>query len=160
MRNYGITNNYNFKGVAINSRLDSLQAEFLKEKIKYLDSWNNKRIRIAKYYFESLSDVSSIVLPTYSKIAKPVWHIFPIRCLNKRNYLRIYLFNAGIRTAIHYQLPIHKTKTYKSNLKLPNSERNSRQLISLPMHPFLTKKNIDYISNVIKKFYEKKLQKN
>ena len=63
--------------------------------------------------------------------------------------------NYGIETAIHYEIPIHKTKVYKSKLKLSNSERNGKQLISLPMHPFC-QKGYHYITSKINKFYKSK----
>ena len=154
LRNYGKNENSNFKFLGVNSRLDSIQAEFLIQKLRYIENWNTKRSNIANCYFEGLKNINEIVLPSYSKNIKPVWHIFPIRCLTKRNQLINYLRNYGIETAIHYEIPIHKTNVYKSKLKLSNSERNGKQLISLPMHPFLSKKDINYITSKINKFYK------
>jgi dTDP-4-amino-4,6-dideoxygalactose transaminase len=155
LRNYGKDCNNDFTYKGINSRLDSLQAEFLLEKMNLILSWNKKRKMIAKYYYKYLKNLSSILLPIISENVNPVWHIFPIKCLdNSRKNLIIHLSNMGIETNIHYPVPIHKTKSYKTKDILPNAEKNSRQLLSLPMHPFLTKEDVIYISSSIKDFYQ------
>ena len=83
LRNYGKNENSNFKFLGVNSRLDSIQAEFLIQKLRYIENWNTKRRNIANCYFEGLKNINEVVLPSYSKNVEPVFHIFPIRCLTK-----------------------------------------------------------------------------
>ena len=82
LRNYGKDCNNDFTYKGINSRLDSLQAEFLLEKMNLILSWNKKRKMIAKYYYKYLKNLSSILLPIIPNNVNPVWHIFPIKCLD------------------------------------------------------------------------------
>ena len=117
LRNYGKDCNNDFTYKGINSRLDSLQAEFLLEKMNLILSWNKRRRMIAKYYYKYLKNLSSILLPIIPNNVNPVWHIFPIKCLdNSRKNLIIHLSNMGIETNIHYPVPIHKTKSYKTKI--------------------------------------------
>ncbi len=157
LRNYGrIGNTSVFEFSGINSRLDSIQAEFLTEKLRVLKQQNKKRNLIAKTYFEQLKGLKEIILPKVKKNTQAVWYVFPVRVLNERDKIRKYLKSKGIITNIHYEIPIHKTNIYKSKKKLENCERNARQLLSLPMHPNLKKKQIRYISKMIKGFFYSK----
>ena len=133
LRNYGSEVKYHNKYKGYNSRLDELQAAFLRVKLKYLDEDNNKRKKVARYYLENIknNDILSPFIPDY---ADPVWHLFVIRNKN-RDKLQKYLKQNEIQTMIHYPVPPHKQKAYESinNSSFPVSEQLHEEVLSLPI---------------------------
>ncbi len=159
LRNYGENKKYYYCLKGFNSRLDPLQAAVLRAKLKYLDDSNGKRIAAANLYRQKLTKVKEVVLPKELEESKPVYHLFVIRS-KKRNQLVKYLGDNGIKTQIHYPVPIHWQKSfddlgYKKG-DFPVTEECSRQIISLPMFPELTKEEINYVCENISDFFEKK----
>jgi dTDP-4-amino-4,6-dideoxygalactose transaminase len=145
--NYGS----NLKYKAIYSRLDELQAEFLKIKLKYLDRWNSERQYIAKQYLYGIRN-SKVILPKLSNVRESVWHIFAIRT-EYRDNLSEFLRSNGIETLIHYQVPIHLQESYKDfGYKpgdFPISEEISRTVLSLPLWYGMKEKETNYIIKTI-----------
>jgi dTDP-4-amino-4,6-dideoxygalactose transaminase len=155
LRQYGWKNRYDSEIVGINSRLDEIQAAILRVKLGYLDKWNNQRIKTAGLYQKLLKN-SSLILPQEQVHSKPVYHQFVIRH-KERNRLQKYLLSKGIQAQIHYPLPVHKQRTFiKLGIKaeLPKTEQICREILSLPIHPWLKKEDVLYISRCINK-YEK-----
>ena len=156
--NYGSNLKYihNYKG--LNSRLDEMQAGFLRVKLKYLDNDNQKRREIAQFYCENIKN-KKIILPinntliSINNYLEHIWHLFVIRTDN-RNELQKYLFNNGIQTLIHYPIPPHKQNAYKefANLVLPITETIHNQVLSLPISPILTDEEIAYIVDKLNKY--------
>ena len=150
--NYGSKEKYhhNYKGV--NSRLDELQAGFLRIKLKKLDKYTKERQRIAKEYLTRINN-KKIILPTIGKDRTHVWHIFAIRCKD-RDKLQKYLEKKGIQTMIHYPIPIAKQKAYSkdnlNNTKIAN--QISKEELSLPLYYGMTKEEIDYVIDTINKY--------
>jgi len=144
LRNYGskIKNKHIVAG--FNSRLDEIQAAFLRIKLLKLDEENNYKKKLVKIYFKLLKD-SKIILPTILKWVEPAWHLFVIRTKN-RNKLIKKLNNLKIETLIHYPKIPNKQIVYK---KLKNSflisENISREIISLPLGRHLKQKDIKKI---------------
>jgi dTDP-4-amino-4,6-dideoxygalactose transaminase len=155
LRSYGAKIKYKHNIIGFNSRLDELQAAFLRCKLKLLDKWNIQRNAVAKKYHKSLSD-TEIILPLVPNFADPVWHLYVIRC-KKRNKLKTYLEKKGISTIIHYPTPPHRQKCYAdlNHLKLPIADTISNEALSLPIYPTLTINEIDFICEQILKFYKK-----
>jgi len=152
MRNYGSSKKYYHEFVGANSRLDEIQAAVLRVKLKYLDEWNEKRRRIAELY-NQFFDGSKTVTPVEKKYAKHVYYLYIVRC-KKRDKLQKYLLNKGIQTMIHYPIPVHMQKAYLKlgyKINLPVTERTSTEILSLPLHPWLNKKEVSLISGEIKK---------
>lgn len=146
LRNYGSEKKYynNVKG--FNSRLDELQAAFLRVKLKYLDKENEKRQQIANYYLENIKH-PEIILPSTSTFTSiSVWHQFVIRH-SKRDKLQQYLADIGIQTMVHYPVSPHLQKAYKElkDRSLPISEKIHNEVLSLPIDPILQKNDIKYI---------------
>lgn len=156
-REYGWTANRISNQDGRNSRLDEIQASILNVKLKFLDSDNNKRILIAKYYNEKLKNLPINVPVTNSK--ENVFHLYVIKVnQNIRNKLINYLKENNINAGIHYKVPNHQHpafKKYKRYCNMKVTEKTARTIISLPNYPEITKKEIDYIIKILTNFYKK-----
>ncbi len=157
LRNYGSRIKYSNDIKGFNSRLDTLQAAFLRVKLKYLDNWNERRRRAAICYQEALADAAPLVLPYVLKDCEPIWHIFTVRHTH-RDLLQKALSEAGIGTLIHYPIPPHLTQAYADlGWKLgdfPIAEELASTLLSLPMGPHLDDASVETICGVIREFLE------
>jgi dTDP-4-amino-4,6-dideoxygalactose transaminase len=112
LRNYGSKKRYYNEVKGRNSRLDELQAAFLRVKLRHLDAWNARRRATASYYLEELShDSSDLILPVTPSWAEAVWHLFVVRH-HRRDVLRERLSALGIATLIHYPIPPHRSNAY------------------------------------------------
>ena len=152
IRNYGQQQKYIHDAMGWNSRLDSIQAIVLSEKLKLLDEWNVKRRIAASLYYERLRG-SEFYIYEDSLGNEPVHHLFVITHKN-RDLIQEKLNSLGIPTGIHYPVPIHKHKcfaeqSFTSNASFPHAERQGRELLSLPMHPNLTECEIEQICNCL-----------
>lgn len=150
-------NMVNFNG--INSRLDTLQAAYLIEKLKSYKKVMSIKKNISNLYFGLLKNINEIELPIIKNNMKPNFYLFTIKVKN-RNKLRKYLKLNGIETGIYYPQILPFQKVYKeinkSNNKFFQAFKNTKSMISLPIHSNLKKKDIVYCCKVIKQFYEKK----
>lgn len=136
LRNYGSSKKYVNDVIGSNSRLDELQAAFLRIKLKQLDYDNKERIQLGNSYLDSLKN-TSCVLPTNAENSTNVYHIFPIRVSNRDAVTKL-LNEAGISTMIHYPIPPHQQKAYNfTNFNLPISELIHKEILSLPIYPGL-----------------------
>jgi dTDP-4-amino-4,6-dideoxygalactose transaminase len=140
LRNYGSRVKYENEIQGYNSRLDELQAAFLRVKLAKLDEWNNRRVKIAEKYLQALSEIPNLTLPFVPEWAEPVWHLFVVRH-PKRDFLQHLLKLDGIGTLIHYPIPPHLSGAYlKENYLLstfPVSEQMSNEMLSLPISPHI-----------------------
>jgi dTDP-4-amino-4,6-dideoxygalactose transaminase len=153
MANYGSHKKYVNRYKGLNSRLDEIQAAVLDVKLKYIDADNARRRGIAHRYVSEIKN-DHIVLPEISADDKEhVWHIFLIRT-KEREKLQQYLKDNGIETLIHYPIPPHKQQAYTewNDLSFPITEQIHREVLSLPMSPVLTEKEIDTVINVINNY--------
>lgn len=145
--NYGSDRKYHHIYKGTNSRLDEVQAAFLRIKLKNLNKWNEERRKIAQKYIEGISN-SKIIKPVEVDYVKHVWHLFVVRT-EKRDELEKYLNNNGIGTTIHYPIPMHLQKAYKEfNIEqgsLPIAEKISNEVISLPLWYGLSNEEIQFI---------------
>ncbi|MFH1691115.1 MAG: DegT/DnrJ/EryC1/StrS family aminotransferase [Candidatus Omnitrophota bacterium] len=153
LRDYGRKTRYSHVSLGYNSRLDSMQALFLKEKLKYLPEWNEKRIIIAQMYRQLLSGCKGLVLPQEEPYGKHVYHIFA--CLTKRRDEVIeHLRKKGVAAAVHYPVPLHKQVVYRY-LKnkfddFPVSSKVAKEVFCLPIYPHMTKKQVYFVSDKVK----------
>lgn len=152
LRNYGRTSAYENYLKGFNSRLDELQAVFLRIKLKSLDADNNKRRDIAKYYLTNINS-KHVVLPSCNDLKQHVFHLFVIRS-NRRNELKEFLFKNGVETLIHYPLPIHKQKAYKewNKINLSITEQIHDEVLSLPLNTLLNENDAGLINKLINRF--------
>lgn len=144
LSNYGSRVKYLNEVKGYNSRLDELQAAFLREKLKKLDEWNSRRKVVAAEYLKSICH-GDIVMPYVPEWADPVWHLFVVRTL-KRDQLQNQLNDAGIGTMIHYPIPPHLQQAYAEagcvKGQFPIAERLACQVLSLPIGPHLDEMSV------------------
>lgn len=147
LRNYGSRVKYFNEVQGFNSRLDPLQAAILRVKLTYLDEWNVRRRKVAQTYSSTL-DKTGLLLPEVPGWADPVWHLYVVRH-PMRDLLQQRLTEAGIETLIHYPVPPHRQRAYADNgfggNTFPVAEQMACELLSLPMGPHLSDRDIDYI---------------
>jgi len=149
LSNYGSQVKYCHDVKGFNSRLDELQAAFLRVKLRHLDEWNARRIELVDCYRRCLTG-SKVLLPVTPVGFESVFHLFVIRTTN-RDLLQAALKESGIDSLIHYPIPPHKQGSYKSmqDLKLPIAERMSHEILSLPMGPHLSLAMVEEIAQHI-----------
>ncbi|MCO5050829.1 MAG: DegT/DnrJ/EryC1/StrS family aminotransferase [Verrucomicrobiae bacterium] len=153
LRNYGSKRKYFHEVKGFNSRVDELQAAFLRVKLQRLKEWNVRRQSIAARYLSELAEVQSLTLPFVPSWAEPVWHLFVIRHA-ERDRLQQKLQDRGIGTLIHYPIPAHLAEAY-ADLggrvgDFPIAEEMSRTILSLPIGPHLTSSQVDEVISVVR----------
>lgn len=166
LRDHGQSKKYYHDFEGYNGRLDSIQAGFLRVKLKYLAPWNEKRRQIASwyshYFSESLSQGSegledSVVVPVEPEWSKSVYHLYVVRA-KRREALQQYLTEQGIGTGLHYPIPLHLQKAYAgsgySPGMFPVTESVSSEILSLPMFPTLREEQVLFVTQKIRDFYE------
>lgn len=146
VRNYGSEKKYYNECQGVNSRLDEIQAAFLRVKLKHLNDIVKHKRELASAYFKEISE--NFVTPSINPDFFDVYHIFNIRH-KKRDELKQYLLDNGVKTEVHYPVPPHLQKAMKSmkSLKFPISEEIHNTTLSLPISSFHT---FDDIKTVIK----------
>jgi dTDP-4-amino-4,6-dideoxygalactose transaminase len=154
LRDYGRISKYVHGSVGFNSRLDSVQAVFLNAKLRHLDAWNQRRISVAGMYDNHLGDIPGIRLPVVAGYGKHVYHIYAIRVKNRDRILE-GLISAGVSAAVHYPVPLHLQPVYRHlgyrRGDFPVAERVCRDVLCLPIHPHMTKKQIIYVAQTLKR---------
>ncbi len=157
-RNHGLINRDEVVMFAHNSRLDTLQAVIGNRLIGDVERITKQRIANAKRYDEAFADMGEQVrVPRRRPGVKHVYHLYIIR-VHRRDELLTYLNERGIEAKVHYPLPVHLQKAaahlgYKAG-DFPQSEADSRCIITLPAHPYLTADEIDYTIECVRAFYK------
>lgn len=145
---------HEFEGT--NSRLDSLQAAVLSVKLRHLQKWNEQKIQIANQYTSLLKSCAGIIVPAVRNNTTHTFHIYSIRCV-KRNSLKTFLEEKGIKSMIHYPKGLPFTKAYEYLNHKPNDFLVTSQLqeeqLSLPIFPELQKDEVNYIAESILSFF-------
>lgn len=149
--NYGSDYKYHHIYKGNNSRLDEMQAAFLRVKLRNLDRWNANRVKTAQKYMEGIHN-PNIVLPQIAPDTTHVFHIFAILC-DRRAELEAYLAEKGIGTNKHYPIPMHLQGAYE-HLQLPQgslplAEQISATELSIPMYYGMTEEEIAYVIDAI-----------
>ena len=155
LRNYGSTAKYYNEIKGFNSRLDPVQAAFLRVKLKHLDEWNARRTHLAAIYLAGSEDLP-VVLPVVPSHMEPVWHLFVIRA-PQRDALQAHLTAQGIGTLIHYPVPPHLQNAYQEmgfrQGAFPISETIHQEVLSLPMGPHLQQDEQAMVIECIRAFF-------
>lgn len=151
---HGGKGNHEIEGIC--SRMDTLQAAILNLKLPHLANWNRRRNAAAVRYHSLLSDVPEVVLPTVRDGADHAFHLYVVRARD-RDRLRAYLTARGIPTGVHYSRPLPLLAAYArlghKPEDFPVSSAHAAQVLSLPMHPFLTTEQQCAIASAIREFY-------
>lgn len=153
LRNYGSDVKYHFPYRGTNSRLDEMQAAFLRVKLPHLDEDNAIRRRIAERYCAEISNPLVELPQLPPEPERCVWHVFPVRCKN-RSAFQQYLSDRGIQTVIHYPIPPHCQPAYTEwhSLSLPITKKIHDEIISLPISPVINGTEVVKIINIINKW--------
>jgi len=162
LRNHGSKPKYYHKLVGVNSRLDALQAAVLRVKLKYLDSWSEKRKANAAHYRELFtaqglaSPAGPVVLPAVAEGYRHIYNQFVIM-VDRRDELRDHLLKADIGTEIYYPVPLHLQECYRylgyREGDFPHAEAAAKKSLALPIYPELTADMQQYIVDKIAAFY-------
>ena len=159
--NHGAHRKYYHERVGINSRLDTLHAAILDVKLKYLDQYNTFRRKVAFFYDNHLNDIPEIQLPVRDDASKHIFHQYTLQITNDmRDSLQKFLKSYGIPSMVYYPVPMHRQEAFASRTeftesKFPESDRLVKQVLSLPMHTELTREQLNYIIETIRKFFKK-----
>ena len=142
-----------------NSRLDNIQAAILNVKLKYLPKWIERRREIARIYHDGLSDIAEVKLPpppTTTGSYYDVYQNYVIR-IKDRDELVKFLEAKGVETMVSWRIPNHVHPALDlSHFSLPETEKLSNEVVSLPMYPELPNEQVQYVIDVIHDFYERK----
>ena len=136
-----------------NSRLDELQAAVLRVRLRYLHHANGVRRALAREYDELLQAVPRLVRPQTGESEAHVHHLYVVQH-HGRDCLRAYLAGQGIETMIHYPALLHQQRLFRepSPASCPNAERLARQILSLPLHPYLGEAEVREVARHIRAF--------
>lgn len=151
LRQYGWRERYVSDVPGWNTRLDELQAAILRVKLRFLDEDNVKRRERAQSY-NNLLTRTKLRLPEEMSYVKHCYHLYVIRS-SRRNELQLYLKSLGIRSIVHYPMPVHLQPAYYNRLqtvgRLIESERAAKEVLSLPMYPELSLEKLNIVADAI-----------
>ncbi|WP_323594861.1 DegT/DnrJ/EryC1/StrS family aminotransferase [Aliarcobacter butzleri] len=148
LRLHGQSKRYHHQYIGMGGRLDTIQAAVLNVKLKYYKKDLELRQEVASKYTKALENKSNIILPFVDEKTASVWAQYSIRVKN-RDEVQNKLKEVGIPTAVHYPMPLHVQECFKYlNLKegdFPISEKVSKEIMSLPMNPYVSDEEIEFI---------------
>lgn len=158
IRNHGQNSTYEYQMIGGNFRLDGIQGAVLDIKLKYLDSWSNKRIENAKRYNDALSSIEDLTTPFVEDNNHCIFNQYTIRT-TKRDELKNFLQSKEVGCAVYYPFPLHLQKCFEhlnySESDLPETDSACKEVLSLPIAPELTIEQQDFVIKTIKEFYQK-----
>jgi len=157
--NHGQEVKYTYKMVGINSRLDTLQAALLDVKLKYLDTYIQRRQEAAQYYDAFFAESTHFKIPVRNPNSTHVFHQYTLTLAENidRNALQKYLQSKGVPTMIYYPSPLHLQEAYKylgwQASSLPTAEKLSEKVLSLPIHTEMNSEMLAYICESMLSFF-------
>lgn len=158
--NHGMKVRYHYNDIGINSRLDTIQAEILRVKLKHLDSFNRARQEVADYYDRAFSGCSQIVIPAREKHSAHIFHQYTIKVKNGlRDELKKYLQENNVPAMVYYPGPLHMQEAYHylgyGENDFPVTTSLCREVLSLPVHTEMEQAQLEHITGTIIEFFEK-----
>lgn len=157
LRNYGQRVKYEHLEKGLNARMDTLQAAVLSAKLRHLSQWNEARANHAEKYKKLLSGLGDVAFQQRAPYSTHIYHLLIIET-DQRDALRTYLEKEGIQTGIHYPKPIHLQEAYMEmgygKGDFPHAERLASHILSLPMFPELSDRQIKYVANKVWAFFD------
>ncbi len=153
LRDYGRVDRDLLARVGLNSRLDELQAAFLRVKLRRLPEWNRRRVEMARRYIQAFADLP-LSLPECRKGEGHVYHIFAVSS-DRRDDLRRHLAEKGVETVVHYPLPLHRQPPFRGypGPPCPGAEEASRRVLSLPLYPHLSPEEQEGVIAAVRSFF-------
>jgi dTDP-4-amino-4,6-dideoxygalactose transaminase len=155
LRNHGQVAKYVSSEPGLNSRLDEIQAAILRVKLRHLAEWQRARQAHSADYTALLADVPSVTTPAVPAESEHVFHQYTIR-VARRDALQQFLAERKIGSTVYYPVPLHLQPIYASLSHqpgdFPESERASREALSLPMYPELVSEQIARVVSAIAEF--------
>jgi len=151
IREHGSRVRYLHEVLGYNYRMTDIAAAIGIEQLKKLEGFNKKRIENAVKLTRGLKDIEGIETPFIAPDVRHVFHQYTLRVKNREKVVKV-MEKAGIGYGIYYLVPVHKQKLYidYKDDKLPEAEEASREVLSLPVHPGIGEKEIDYIITTLK----------
>jgi dTDP-4-amino-4,6-dideoxygalactose transaminase len=151
--NHGRLSRYEHEFEGVNSRLDGLQAAFLRIKLRHLAQWNQQRRVVATWYAELLSGLQDrITLPITAPEATHVFHLYVIQ-VDNRDQVLAKLQQKGVMAGIHYPIPLHRQPAYSTygyaKGSMPVAETISQRILSLPISPDITRDQVEYVCKTL-----------
>jgi dTDP-4-amino-4,6-dideoxygalactose transaminase len=159
LRVHGGRQMYHHEEVGYNSRLDALQAAVLSAKLPYLDGWSAARRRNAAFYDEALAGLDGIVLPVVLPGNESIVNQYTIRVPGgRRDALQEFLKARGVGSSVYYPIPLDRQECFEylgyRPGQFPESERASREVLSLPVFPELTAPQLAYVADSVRAFVD------
>jgi len=156
LRNHGLVSRDECAIFAYNSRLDTIQAVVARHLLQKLNHITDSRIKNAAYFDLQLANIPQIKIPLRDKAIKQVFHLYIISCEN-RDELQKYLISYGVDAKVHYSIPMHLQPAaasfgYKSG-DFPVCEKMVSQVLSLPVHEFISQEQCARVVELIQQFY-------
>ena len=156
IRNHGLSGRNSCEIFSYNSRLDTIQAVVARHMLGKIDNITNKRINNANFLDQGLSYIKKLKIPKRDKNIKEVFHLYMFEC-ERRDELKSFLNDNNIDAKIHYPVPMHlqpAAKEYNYQVgDFPKSEEACSKVISLPVHEFISKDDLEYMIQKIREFY-------
>lgn len=151
--NHGQRKRYDHAVIGLNARMDTLQAAILKVKLKHFDDEVARRQEVAAWYTAAFADFPTIATPTILDHNRSVWAQYTVRIPN-RTVVQAALKEHGVPTAVHYPIPLHKQDAFAAHaqhgIEVPHTEKASAEVMSLPMHPFMTREDVATVADAVK----------
>ena len=153
LRQYGWRDRYISEACGVNSRLDELQAAVLRVKLRTLDEAVASRRRLAARLTEAISDFPMTRPPAVREGTRHAWHLYVVRSARRDELLR-HLEGEGIPVALHYPAAVHQQPAWAGRPagELPETERMVREILTLPLHPWLAEEAIDATAAAVRRF--------
>jgi dTDP-4-amino-4,6-dideoxygalactose transaminase len=158
--NHGMKVRYHYNDIGVNSRLDTMQAEILRVKLKYLDQYNTARRAVADFYDEAFAGCNEIEIPEREKYSSHIFHQYTVRIGDGlRDDLKKYLEENKIPAMIYYPGPLHMQEAYSylgyKESDFPVTSTLCKEVLSVPIHTEMEQDQLDFITQKILNFFEK-----
>ena len=153
LRDHGQSSKYRHDVVGFTSRLDGVQAAWLRVKLRHLTAWNTRRRTLAAAYHRGLHDVAGISIAEPAPSCEHVYHLFVVRC-RERDSLKAALEARGIAATVHYPLPVHLQPAFRhlghAAGDFPVAEAAAREVLALPMYPELSEAAVAAVCDAVR----------
>lgn len=152
LRNQGMEQRYRHEIVGTNARMSDVSAAIARSQLRRLPALTERRRANAAFLSERLAGLPGLTLPTAVAGAGHAWHQYTVRIgpdLGDRDDFARNLEQAGIGTGVHYPVPLHRSPAYATDVHLPHTDAAADQVLSLPVHPGLTREQIAHVARAV-----------